>query len=111
MIMSSSEMMWDIILNLQIWECKITDVIYDNLHNIVSISFMDKDEVITVMITNIEKDNFLLRADVFDNFDRWSNCAFEEEYKWKDFYEDRYNPIVLYKELLLIYYNMYKNLE
>lgn len=103
--------MWDIILDLEMWECKILDVIYNNSHSIVSIVFKDKDDIFMGMITNIDKSSFLLRVDMIDNFDRWSNCIFEEEYDWEHFYSDCYNPIELYKKLLLTYYNIYKNLE
>lgn len=106
-----NDIMSNVYLDLTMWECQIVDIVYDYNENIISITFKDKDDTIMCLITKKENNKFLLRADVIEDFDRWSNATFEEEYDWNNFYSDCYNPITLYKKLLLTYYNIYKNLE
>jgi hypothetical protein len=100
-----------ILFDLKLWNCTILDIIEDNNHKPISIIFKDKDNIIICLITKQENNNFLVKAETIDNFNRWSNVAFEQEYDWNHFYSDCYNPVKIQKELLLIYYNMYKNLE
>lgn len=97
--------------DLNIWDCTILDIIRDNNYKPISITFKDKDNIIICLITQKENNNFLVRAEMIDNFDRWSKVSFEEEYDWEHFTSDCYNPIKIYKELLLTYYNFYKELE
>lgn len=103
--------MWFVLYDLGIWECEILDIIWNKNDTPQSIIFEDKEHIIRCLVTYNDKDKFLVRAEMIDSFDRWSNAAFEELYDWKHFISSCYNPINLYKELLLIYYNYYKNLE
>ena len=109
---NNSNEMWFVLFNLGMWDCEILDIIYNNINNPISIVFEDKEHIIRGLITYKENnDTFLVRAEMIDNFDRWSNAIFEEKYNWNHFTSDCYNPINFYKELLLTYYYMYKNLE
>ena len=103
--------MYFVLFDLGVWDCTVLDIVKNNNHKPISITFKDKDNIIICLVTQKENNNFLVRAEMIDNFDRWSNAVFEQEYDWSHFYSDCYNPIRLQKELLLIYYNMYKNLE
>lgn len=107
---NNSSEMWFVLYDLNVWDCEILDIIYNN-NTPQSIIFEDKEHIIRGLVTYNDNNNFLVRAEMIDNFDRWSNAAFEEQYDWDHFISDCYNPINLYKELLLIYYNYYKNLE
>lgn len=99
--------MWDVIQDLQIWDYRILDTIYEN-HHIHSITFTDKNNIIIGLIIaphdNINK--FIIRAEVIDNFDGWDNCSYEVEYNWEHFYSQCYSPLKLYQELLCIYANV-----
>ena len=93
------------------WECQIIDIIYNNSKTPISIYFKDKDNIIMGLVTLNDKNKFLVRAELRENFDKWSNCIYEQEYDWNHFYSNCYNPNTLYKELLLSYFYLYKNLE
>lgn len=101
-----SNELWDVLLDLEMWNCKILDVVYDDFLNIHSITFEDKDNIIMGIVIKPHEGNnnhFIVRAEVKENFDRWGNASYEAEYDWNHFYSECYNPLKLYQELLCIY--------
>ena len=92
---------------LEMLNYKINDVMYDN-GNIQYIVFSNEDligQIITPREDN--KDMFIVRVEIKDNFDRFSNVAYEKYYNIEDFNMVAYEPITLYRELMYIYYEWY----
>lgn len=96
--------MWEVKQNLEMWQCKILDILYEN-EKIYSIIFTDEDDFIIGLIVAPHDNykNFLIRAEVCKNFDRWDNSSYEKEYDYEHFYSENYNLLKLYKELLYCY--------
>ena len=89
---------------------KIIDVMYDD-GKLEYITFINKDLIGRITAPHGGNGNmFVVRAEIKDNFDRFSNVVFEKLYNIEDFDEQAYEPITLYRELMLIYYELYMDL-
>ena len=85
---------------------KINDIMYDN-GELQYIVFSNED-LIGQIITPKENTGgmFIIRVEIKNNFDRFSNVAYEKYYNIKDFNIEAYKPINLYRELMYVYYEL-----